>query len=43
VDVWPITAGEPMKNWNGANSVHTATQRLFITNQVQIDAVVAAS
>ncbi|MEO3929238.1 hypothetical protein ABGB07_36115 [Micromonosporaceae bacterium B7E4] len=43
VDVWPITAGEPMKNWNGANSVHTATQRLFVTNQVQVDAVVAAA
>ena len=43
VDVWPITAGEPMKNWNGANSVHTATQKLFVTNQVQVDAVVAAA
>lgn len=42
VDVWPVTAGEPMKNWNGANSVHTATQRLFVTGDVVIDAVVAA-
>lgn len=42
VDVWPITAGEAMKNWNGANSVHTATQRLFITNQVQNDVAVVA-
>lgn len=42
VDVWPITAGEPIKNWNGANSVHTATQRLFVTGDVVIDAVVAA-
>ncbi|MGI5144792.1 hypothetical protein ACQEVC_45495 [Plantactinospora sp. CA-294935] len=41
-DVWPITAGEPMKNWNGANSVHTATQRLFVTNQVQSDVAVVA-
>ena len=43
VDVWPITCGEPMKNFNGANSVHTATQKLFVTNQVVIDAVVAAT
>lgn len=42
VDVWPVTAGEPMKNWNGANSVHTVTQRLFVTGDVVIDAVVAA-
>ncbi|MEU5946314.1 hypothetical protein ABZ793_12220 [Micromonospora sp. NPDC047465] len=41
VDIWPITAGEPIKNWNGANSVHTATQRLFVTGDVVIDAVVA--
>ncbi|PWR08573.1 hypothetical protein DKT68_15260 [Micromonospora acroterricola] len=41
VDVWPVTAGEPMKNWNGANSVHTVTQRLFVTGDVVIDAVVA--
>lgn len=43
VDVWPVKAGEPMKNFNGANSVHTATQRMFVTNQVHIDAVVEAS
>ncbi|ATO14689.1 hypothetical protein CO540_13325 [Micromonospora sp. WMMA2032] len=42
VDVWPITAGEPMKNYNGANSVHTVTQRLFVTGDVVTDAVVAA-
>lgn len=43
VDVWPVKAGEPMKNWNGANSVHTATQRLFVTGDVVIDAVVAGA
>ncbi|MEU0081365.1 hypothetical protein ABZY58_25985 [Micromonospora tulbaghiae] len=42
VDVWPIEAGEPMKNWNGANSVHTVTQRLFVTNVVQMDVAVVA-
>lgn len=42
VDVYPFTAGEPMKQWNGANSVHTASQRLFITNVVQADAAVVA-
>ena len=42
VDIWPITAGEPMKQWNGANSVHTATQKLFVTGDVVTDAVVAA-
>lgn len=42
VDVWPVTCGEPMKNFNGANSVHTVTQRLFVTGEVQIDATVAA-
>ncbi|MFC4146614.1 hypothetical protein ACFO0M_10135 [Micromonospora mangrovi] len=42
VDVWPIEAGEPMKNWNGANSVHTATQRLFVTNVVHMDVAVVA-
>lgn len=42
VDVWPITAGEAMKNYNGANSVHTVTQRLFVTGDVVSDAVVAA-
>ncbi|MFG2165516.1 phage tail tube protein [Micromonospora chersina] len=42
VDVWPVTAGEPMKNYNGANSVHTATQRLFVTGDVISDAVVVA-
>ncbi|MEU4640827.1 hypothetical protein [Micromonospora sp. NPDC023814] len=42
VDVWPITAGEPMKQWNGANSVHTAAQKLFVTNQVQTDVAVVA-
>lgn len=41
-DVWPIEAGEPMKNWNGANSVHTATQKLFVTNEVQNDVAVVA-
>ncbi|SBT63925.1 hypothetical protein GA0070622_0893 [Micromonospora sediminicola] len=41
-DVWPIEAGEPMKNWNGANSVHTATQRLFVSNEVQMDVAVVA-
>lgn len=41
-DAWPIEAGEPMKNWNGANSVHTATQRLFVTNEVQVDVAVVA-
>ncbi|RAO26471.1 hypothetical protein PSN13_06499 [Micromonospora saelicesensis] len=42
LDIWPITAGEPMKNWNGANSVHTVTQRLFVTGDVVIDAVAVA-
>jgi hypothetical protein len=42
VDVWPVTAGEPFKNFNGANSVHTATQRMFVTGPVARDAVVAA-
>lgn len=42
VDIWPITAGEPMKNFNGANSVHTVTQRLFITNEVVLDSVAVA-
>lgn len=41
-DVWPIEAGEPIKNWNGANSVHTATQRLFVTDEVQVDVAVVA-
>ncbi|PZF98261.1 hypothetical protein C1I99_13830 [Micromonospora deserti] len=40
VDVWPITAGEPMKNFNGANSVHTVTQRMFVTGPVALDSVV---
>ncbi|NBE80309.1 phage tail tube protein [Micromonospora rubida] len=42
VDVWPIKAGEPLKQWNGANSVHTVTQRLFVVGDVVIDAVAAA-
>ena len=41
-DAWPIKAGEPMKNFNGANSVHTATQKLFVHNEVAVDAVVVA-
>lgn len=42
LDIWPVTCGEPMKQWNGANSVHTVTQKLFVTGDVVIDAVVAA-
>lgn len=34
VQVIPVTCGEPMPNYNGANSVQTITQKLFITNQV---------
>ncbi|WP_416902759.1 hypothetical protein [Micromonospora echinospora] len=41
-DVWPIEAGEPMKQWNGANSVHTYTQRLFVPAEMVSDAVVVA-
>ena len=42
VDVFQVTAGEPSKNYNGANSVHTVTQKLFVTGPWYVDAVVAA-
>lgn len=42
VDVWPIEAGEQVKNWNGLNSLHTTTQRLFVIGPVVNDAEVAA-
>jgi hypothetical protein len=41
-DAWPFVAGEPMKNFNGANSVHTVTQRLFVHNEVIRDGIVVA-
>ncbi|HEX5995672.1 MAG TPA: hypothetical protein VFY84_11070 [Jiangellales bacterium] len=41
-DIYQITAGEPMKQFNGANSVHTVTQRLFVTGEVVLDAVAVA-
>jgi hypothetical protein len=42
VQVWPITAGEAMENYNGENSVHTMTQKLFVTNEVKMRALVVA-
>lgn len=41
VQVWPVTCGEPMPNYNGANSVQTITQRMFVTNDVKNPATVA--
>lgn len=43
VDVWPVTAGEPMKQFNGANSVNTASQRMFVTGPVERDVAVVAA
>lgn len=42
VDVWPVKAGRAYKNFNGANSVHTATQKLFVTGECQYDVAVVA-
>lgn len=42
VQVWPVKCGEPMPNYNGANSVQTVTQRMFVTNDVINPATVAA-
>lgn len=42
IQVWPITAGEQMPNYNGENSVHTITQKLFVTNDAFMSATVAA-
>lgn len=42
VQVWPVKAGEPMPNYNGANSVQTVTQKMFVTNDVINPATVAA-
>lgn len=42
VDVYPVKAGVPVKQFNGANSMQTIMQRLFVTGPVQRDVLVAA-
>jgi hypothetical protein len=41
VQVWPVKCGEPMPQYNGANSVQTITQKLFVTGDVKNPATVA--
>jgi hypothetical protein len=42
VDVYPVQMGVQCKNTPARNSVHTITQKPFVTGTVRFDAVVAA-
>lgn len=42
VDVFPVEVGLQRKNLTGRNSMHTITQKMFVTDTVQRDKTVAA-